>query len=77
MSTVFAFYSQTNIIFSAKYLWERVSPAMPLIAAALLMISVAQLLKTSFSDPGVVPRATKAEMEYVEQQITLGKFVKM
>ena len=46
------------------------SPAIPFIAAWLFIFVMSTLLRTAFSDPGIVPRASAEEAAYIEK--TLG-----
>lgn len=48
-----------------------VSPAVPFIAAWLFIFVMSTLLRTAFSDPGIVPRASTEEAAYIEK--TLGE----
>lgn len=57
---------------SCPYLAENVSPAIPIVAALLFIFVLSTLLRTSFTDPGVIPRATPDEAADLEKQI--GKF---
>ena len=43
--------------------------AIPLVGSALFLCVMSNLFKTSFSDPGIIPRATKAEAKDIERQI--------
>ncbi|XP_014242660.1 palmitoyltransferase ZDHHC9 [Cimex lectularius] len=56
-------------VFDCPYLAERISPAIPVVAAVLFVFVMSSLLRTSFSDPGVIPRATPDEAAYIEKQI--------
>ena len=56
---------------SAPYLYLEISPAIPFVAAWLFFFVMATLLRTAFSDPGIVPRASAEEAAYIEK--TLGK----
>jgi palmitoyltransferase ZDHHC9/14/18 len=42
--------------FSAPWLWLHVSPAIPILFAYLLLVSVSSFLHASVSDPGILPR---------------------
>lgn len=51
------------------YLAVHLSPAVPMFAAVLFLFVVAMLLRTSFSDPGVLPRALPEEATFIEMEI--------
>ncbi|XP_071496044.1 palmitoyltransferase ZDHHC18-like [Diadema antillarum] len=55
--------------FSSPYLARRVTIAIPVIAAVMLIFCLATLFRTSFSDPGILPRGTAAELADLEKQI--------
>lgn len=57
--------------FSSPYLFDNVSPAVPFVAAWLFIFVMSTLLRTAFSDPGIVPRASAEEAAYIEK--TLGE----
>ena len=50
------------------YLGRNISPAIPIVAVVLFLFVVSNLFKTSFSDPGIIPRATRAEAMDNEKQ---------
>ncbi|XP_038306765.1 palmitoyltransferase ZDHHC9 isoform X1 [Canis lupus familiaris] len=54
---------------SCRYLAVQLSPAIPVFAAMLFLFSMATLLRTSFSDPGVIPRALPDEAAFIEMEI--------
>ncbi|KAF5288842.1 hypothetical protein FQA39_LY03721 [Lamprigera yunnana] len=56
-------------IFDCKYLAENVTVAIPIIGVILFLFTMSALLRTSLSDPGIIPRATPEEAAYVEKQI--------
>lgn len=56
-------------VFDCKYLTIEISPVIPAVAAVLFMFVMSTLLRTSFSDPGVIPRATPDEAAHTEKQI--------
>ncbi|KAF9585969.1 Eukaryotic peptide chain release factor GTP-binding subunit [Lunasporangiospora selenospora] len=43
--------------FTSPYLWHRLSPAAPIVHAYVFIIAFSSMLKTSWTDPGVIPRA--------------------
>nr|CAG4637624.1 EOG090X01OT [Chydorus sphaericus] len=56
-------------IFDCPYLSVNITPAIPIIGALLFCFVLATLFRTSFSDPGVIPRATQDEAADIEKQI--------
>lgn len=55
--------------FDCPFLTIHISPAIPCIGAVLFFFTMSALLRTSFSDPGIIPRATMDEASYIEKQI--------
>ncbi|XP_061690998.1 palmitoyltransferase ZDHHC9 isoform X2 [Syngnathoides biaculeatus] len=55
--------------FECPYLAVHLSAAIPVFAAALFLFVMAMLLRTSFSDPGVLPRALPEEATFIEMEI--------
>ncbi|XP_067673909.1 palmitoyltransferase ZDHHC18-B-like isoform X2 [Haliotis asinina] len=55
--------------FDCVYLAVEVTPAIPAIGGALFIFVMATLFRTSFSDPGVIPRATPDEAAELEKQM--------
>ncbi|XP_025932872.1 probable palmitoyltransferase ZDHHC14 isoform X4 [Apteryx rowi] len=55
--------------FDCPYLSENITPAIPAIGGILFFFVMGTLLRTSFSDPGVLPRATPDEAADLERQI--------
>lgn len=56
-------------VFDCPFLAMRITPAIPVIGGLLFVFVMSALLRTSFSDPGVIPRATPDEAAYIEKQI--------
>nr|XP_022907417.1 palmitoyltransferase ZDHHC18 [Onthophagus taurus] len=56
-------------IFDCPYLAENVTIFIPIIGAVLFLFTMSALLRTSLTDPGIIPRATQDEAAYVEKQI--------
>uniref|UniRef100_A0A1B6CPV3 Palmitoyltransferase n=1 Tax=Clastoptera arizonana TaxID=38151 RepID=A0A1B6CPV3_9HEMI len=56
-------------IFDCPFLAMRITPAIPIIGGLLFIFVMSALFRTSFSDPGVIPRATPDEAAYIEKQI--------
>ncbi|TKR96790.1 hypothetical protein L596_010761 [Steinernema carpocapsae] len=53
----------------APYLSENVTVALPIISGLILGLVFASLFKTSFTDPGIIPKATNLEVIQLEQQL--------
>ncbi|XP_058465550.1 palmitoyltransferase ZDHHC5-B isoform X3 [Malaya genurostris] len=51
------------------FLAERITPAIPIIGGILFVFTMSSLFRTSFSDPGIIPRASQDEAAYIEKQI--------
>ncbi|KAI8883417.1 zf-DHHC-domain-containing protein [Backusella circina FSU 941] len=43
-------------IFTCPFLWMHVHPALPIVFLYLFLLSLASMLKTSWTDPGIIPR---------------------
>ncbi|MCL4128642.1 UNVERIFIED_CONTAM: hypothetical protein GTU68_010469 [Idotea baltica] len=56
-------------IFDCPYLTHKLSPAIPVLGGALFIFVMSMLFHTSFTDPGIIPRATAEEALYTEMQI--------
>ncbi|KAJ8387806.1 hypothetical protein AAFF_G00149550 [Aldrovandia affinis] len=57
--------------FDCPYLASSLTPAVPVIGGVLFLFVLGSLLRTSFSDPGVLPRATPDEAADLERQIDM------
>jgi palmitoyltransferase ZDHHC9/14/18 len=55
--------------FDCPFLAERITIGIPIIGGILYVFTMCSLLRTSFSDPGIIPRASKDEAAYIEKQI--------
>ncbi|XP_067900883.1 palmitoyltransferase ZDHHC14 isoform X3 [Heterodontus francisci] len=55
--------------FDCPFLAVTITPVIPAIAGVLFFFVMGTLLRTSFSDPGVLPRATQDEAADLERQI--------
>lgn len=55
-----------HFAFDCPFLAARVSPAVPAASAALALLTLAALLRTALSDPGIIPRAAPAEAAALE-----------
>merc|ERR1719458_782375 len=53
--------SSIFFVCDCPYLGQKISPAIPIVSAVLFLFVVSNLFKTAFSDPGIIPRATRAE----------------
>jgi hypothetical protein len=55
-------------VFDAPYLTTKVSPALPVVASILFILVMSSLLKTTLTDPGIIPRPSNREaIEYDRQ----------
>lgn len=57
--------------FDCPYLAVNITPAIPVVGGILFFFVMGTLLRTSFSDPGVLPRATPDEAADLERQIDI------
>ncbi|XP_051020502.1 palmitoyltransferase ZDHHC14 isoform X3 [Acomys russatus] len=57
--------------FDCPYLAMNITPAIPVVGGILFFFVMGTLLRTSFSDPGVLPRATPDEAADLERQIDI------
>ncbi|XP_041071987.1 palmitoyltransferase ZDHHC14 isoform X1 [Carcharodon carcharias] len=57
--------------FDCPFLAVTITPVIPAIAGVLFFFVMGTLLRTSFSDPGVLPRATQDEAADLERQIDI------
>uniref|UniRef100_T1GR90 Uncharacterized protein n=1 Tax=Megaselia scalaris TaxID=36166 RepID=T1GR90_MEGSC len=53
------------------YLATKITPAIPIVGAVLYIFTMSSLLRTTFTDPGVIPRASHDEAAYIEKQIDI------
>lgn len=58
--------------FSCPFLVEHLTVFIPVIGGVLCVFVVFSLLRTSFTDPGILPRATPDEAADIEKQIGKG-----
>jgi palmitoyltransferase ZDHHC9/14/18 len=55
-------------VFDVPYLTTKVSPALPVVASILFIFVISSLLKTTLTDPGIIPRPSNREaIEYDRQ----------
>ncbi|XP_057307130.1 palmitoyltransferase ZDHHC14-like isoform X1 [Hydractinia symbiolongicarpus] len=55
--------------FDCPFLTEELSIAIPIVGAWLFIFVMATLLRTAFSDPGIIPRASADEAAYIEKSL--------
>lgn len=58
-----------SLSYSCPFLAQQLTPVIPVIGGVLFLFVLGTLLRTSFSDPGVLPRATPDEAADLERQI--------
>lgn len=57
------------LFYSCPFLVEHLTIFIPVIGGMLFVFVVISLLRTSFTDPGILPRATPDEAADIEKQI--------
>ncbi|CDI97805.1 palmitoyltransferase ZDHHC14 [Echinococcus multilocularis] len=69
--TLFLLFGLSGLFFAfdARHLSTSLSPAVPAVGGALFLFVFIVLLRTSFSDPGILPRATPMEVQCMEEEI--------
>lgn len=69
--TIFLITGTSGLFFAfdCPFLAERITIGIPIIGAILYTFTMLSLLRTSFSDPGILPRASADEAAYIEKQI--------
>lgn len=66
---VYSLLISLSCLTSCPFLALQLTPVIPVIGGVLFMFVLGTLLRTSFSDPGVLPRATPDEAADLERQI--------
>lgn len=68
--TLFLIITVTGLFlsFDGPYLFKNVSPAIPIIVSILFIFVITCLLKTSLTEPGIIPRATSREVIEIDHQ---------
>lgn len=61
--------SGLSFAFDCPFIAANLTPVIPVVGGVLFVFVMSALLRTSFSDPGVIPRATPDEAAYTEKQI--------
>jgi len=69
--TLFLVIGTSALFFAVDcpFLATEITPAIPVVAGVLFIFVLSNLLKTSLSDPGIIPRASLAEAESIEREI--------
>ncbi|OMJ74390.1 hypothetical protein SteCoe_26683 [Stentor coeruleus] len=52
----------TFFIFVAPYVWQKVTVAVPILSGILYFLTLCTYILTTFTDPGIIPRKTIAEI---------------
>lgn len=61
-----------SLLPSCPFLVKNLTSGIPVIGGVLFVFVVISLLQTSFTDPGILPRATPEEAADIEKQIGKG-----
>ncbi|XP_063700467.1 palmitoyltransferase app [Culicoides brevitarsis] len=69
--TVFLITGTSGLFFAfdCPFLAQTITPAIPIVGGILYVFVMIALFRTSFSDPGVIPRASAEEAAEIEKQI--------
>jgi len=69
--TVILIVGTTGLFFAfdCPYLSEKVTLAIPIVGGLLFLFVMGTLLRTAFSDPGIIPRAQADEAAYIEKSL--------
>jgi hypothetical protein len=67
-------FKKLTSLFSAAYVAGHISLSLPIVASVLFLLVMANLFKTSFTDPGILPRATNKEVIEHERIYKCSKF---
>jgi len=57
--------------FDCPYLAKEVSPAIPVVGALLFLFVILVLFRTACTDPGILPRAERDEIAFLEKQLNI------
>lgn len=60
---------KSDFFYSCPFLVQHLTVFIPVIGGVLFVFVVISLLRTSFTDPGILPRATPDEAADIEKQI--------
>ncbi|CAG0882091.1 unnamed protein product [Cyprideis torosa] len=72
--TLICLTSALWFVFDAPYLARRLSLAIPITGGVMFLYVLSTLLRTSFMDPGIIPRAKPDEAKDLEKQFGLERF---
>uniref|UniRef100_A0A5K3F070 Palmitoyltransferase n=1 Tax=Mesocestoides corti TaxID=53468 RepID=A0A5K3F070_MESCO len=69
--TLFLLFGLSGLFFAfdARYLTVTLSPAVPVVGGALFIFVTSVLFRTTFSDPGILPRATCTELKWFDDEV--------
>ena len=62
--------------FSCPYLSTELNPAIPIVDAVIFFFLIIFLFRTSWSDPGIIPRPSADEVSYMEKLTGISLFIK-
>lgn len=71
----FVFLTELFCHYSCPFLVKHLTGFIPAIGGVLFVFVIISLLQTSFTDPGILPRATSEEAADIEKQIGEGDYI--